>query len=587
MIEYCPLYSRFKSRVGGVKAGHPLTVNILGEAHSATLVLTKEGEGHVPVYYDMDRFNDGFTVNLNITTCGLYFYYFLIDGVRYGSDEFLNLIVNGSDYLQLVYEGSFRPLSGGVIYQIMPDRFYIEGKPNIKTGAKFQEDWYAVPSHLPDESGKYNNEFFGGNLQGIISKLDYLKDLGVTYIYLNPIFEAASSHRYDTGDYEKIDSTLGTEEDFDSLVLEAKKRGIGIILDGVFSHTGADSKYFNRYGNYDTLGAYQSQSSLYYEWYSFNRYPNEYKCWWGFETLPEVNEASPSYMDFMLGSNGVIERWGRKGIVGWRLDVADELHSAFLDRLHSDTNVTLIGEVWENAARKFAYGSRRSYFLGKQLDGVTNYPFKAGIIEFLLTGDNTLLRKTLRELINDYPSEVFLSMMNILGTHDTDRIITALSNDERPQSKDERAEYTQSDIIEAAQRVKLASLIQYILPGVPCLYYGDEAGLSGHEDPFCRKCYPWGNENAELIAHYKRLGEIRRQYASVFSGSCTDESPSNNVFKIVRSDGDISLTLIVNLSGEDICEEGAFIPDNEAILVVKNVNKSQIFIYRHFCGDNK
>ncbi len=552
MIDYDPCNKRFKSIVGGVEENKELTISIVCDAQSASLVLQKEGEGHMPVYYPMTRTEKGFSVTLKITTCGLYFYWFCIDGVRFASDDMQSPIQGGHDYLQLVYRDDFRPLKGGVIYQIMPDRFCIGERAHIKEGKHFQSDWYAVPEYRPDENGEYNTEFFGGNLKGVIGKLDYLKELGVTYIYLNPIFQSPSSHRYDTSDYEKIDEALGSEKDFENLVSEARKRDMGIILDGVFSHTGADSKYFNRYGNYDSVGAYQSKESPYFSWYTFMHFPDLYKSWWGFETLPEVNETSPSYLEYMLGEGGIISKWEQKGIAGWRLDVADELPDEFLYELKKRSDCTVIGEVWENAARKYAYGARRRYFLGGQLDGVTNYPIRNAIIDFLRSGNNLSLRRTLRELINDYPQKAFLSMMNILGTHDTERILTALSCDEKPHDKAQKATYIQSDLSQATEKLKIASLIQFMLPGVPCIYYGDEAGLFGHEDPFCRKCYPWGRENKELIEHYKMLGRWRREYASALCGEFEDVSPNENVFAFRRKDEKSELTLLVNRSAKDI-----------------------------------
>lgn len=559
MYKFCSCDIRHKSTVGGVRANQPLTLFVGGYGERAHLVLTKEGEGHVPVSYPMERGKAGFTVTVTITTEGLYFYHFVIDGKKYGRDGMQSLTEGGADFVQLVYEGEFRPLHGGVIYQIMPDRFCKSGEACLPSGRIYQPDIFAVPQHMPDANGRYNSEFFGGNLSGITSKLDYLAALGVTHIYLNPIFEAASNHRYDTGDYEKIDATLGTDGDFDRLIAEAKERGIGIILDGVFSHTGDDSRYFNRYGRYASLGAYQSTQSPYSDWYSFTDFPTKYKGWWGFESLPEVNETSCGYMEYMLGKDGIVPKWERRGIVGWRLDVADELPDEFLEALRRRSTLTLIGEVWENAAQKFSYGHRRSYLRGNQLDGVTNYPFREAIIDFLRKNDNTLLRKTVNELINDYPHECFLSVMNVLSTHDTVRIVTALSTDAVPCDKAGMAVYEQSDIAQAAERVKIASLIQYMLPGVPCLYYGDEAGLFGHVDPFCRRFYPWGRENAELIQHYRELGKLRRQYASVFEGSAEELSPSSEVFVLRRSDGVTDLTLTVNLSDGDVEADGEVI----------------------------
>ena len=215
-------------------------------------------------------------------------------------------------------------LKGGVMYQIFPDRFYNSGKPkeNIPEGRVLRDDWGGTPWYRPDHNGHvWNNDYFGGDLAGIQEKLPYLHELGVTCIYLNPIFEAHENHRYNTADYTKIDPLLGTNEDFSELCKAAKKLGISIILDGVFSHTGADSVYFNKYGRYPEAGAYQSQNSKYYDWYSFIDYPNVYEAWWGIDTLPNVNENDEDYTKFICGEEGIINYWLKQGAAGFRLDV--------------------------------------------------------------------------------------------------------------------------------------------------------------------------------------------------------------------------------------------------------------------------
>lgn len=529
LMKFDPLDTRYKSTVGGIKANVPLTFNLRGRAARAVLVLRKEGEGHVPVNYEMNKVKGAFTVTVTITTTGLYFYYFLIDGVRYAANAMLDLIVGGEDYMQLVYQGEFKPIEG-VIYQIMPDRFNVGGKMlRAKERASYCDDIFAVPEYLPDENGDYNTRFYGGNMLGVTQKLDYLSSLGVTYIYFNPVFLSPSSHRYDTSDYEKIDNVLGDEKDLVRLIAEAGKRNMGIILDGVFSHTGSDSRYFNSRGTFDEVGAAQSEDSPYYNWYSFEHFPDRYRCWWGFETLPEVNENEPSYMDYIMK---VVRKWESLGIAGWRLDVADELPDEFLDELRRTSKGVLIGEVWENAARKISYDHRRRYLQG-QLDGVTNYPLRSGIIDFLCSGDNTKLRIALRTQLSDYPASS--TPMNILGTHDTERILTALSTDEVPGDREGKKNYIQSDIKAATSKLKIASLIQFMLPGTPCIYYGDEAGLFGHADPFCRKFYPWGRENTDLIEHYRALGSLRKKYAPIFMGATRELSRDNVTLTLKRS----------------------------------------------------
>ncbi|MBR1454369.1 MAG: glycoside hydrolase family 13 protein, partial [Lachnospiraceae bacterium] len=225
------------------------------------------------------------------------------------------LVDNSPKSFQLtVYKSDIAPnwFKEGIAYQIFPDRFNrgsdyesrksdtikkIEGKNH---GKKFIDDWYRVPQYERDNNGNVvNYDFYGGTFKGIEEKLPYLKSLGVSMIYLNPIFEARSNHRYDTGNYMIIDSLLGDDESFKLLVKAAKKEGIGIILDGVFSHQGADSIYFNKYNNYDVVGAFNSKDSRYYDWYSFNQWPNEYECWWGVKDLPNVKEMNEDYLNYI------------------------------------------------------------------------------------------------------------------------------------------------------------------------------------------------------------------------------------------------------------------------------------------------
>ena len=382
-----------------------------------------------------------------------------------------------------------------------------------------------MPSFRPNERGKVlNNDFFGGNLKGIQEKLPYLKSLGVTTIYLNPIFEAASNHRYDTSDYMKIDPFLGDEPAFKKLVDAAESQGIRLILDGVFNHTGDNSVYFNKYGEYPSVGAYQSKDSPYYTWYSFQDFPDKYSSWWGIDILPEVNETSPEYQEFIFGKDGVLKKWLSFGIGGYRLDVADELPDFFLKGLRksvkeSNPNAIIIGEVWEDASNKVAYSQRREYLQGYELDSVMNYPLKDAIIQYIQTENAANLLRTMRTLIDHYPKETLDCLMNILGTHDTARILTVLGGI-YCRNKDEMAlpsAYLSEKAKESAIiKLKMAAILQYTLPGVPCLYYGDENGMEGHIDPFCRQCFDWENQNEELFKFYSQLGKIRQIHQNVF-----------------------------------------------------------------------
>ena len=447
-------------------------------------------------------------------SCGLKF----VSKIRFGLGEICDYI---NDFQQTVYqkaEFDSSSLEGGLIYQIFPDRFYFSGekKENVPADRILRNDWGGVPHYLPDENGKIlNNDYFRGDLKGIEQKLGYIKSLGVTHIYLNPIFEAHSNHRYNTADFTKIDPLLGTEQDFISLCQGAKKLDISIILDGVFSHVGSDSIYFNKQNRYDVCGAYNSENSPYREWFRF-RPDGSYDSWWGIETLPEIDEENKNYVEFI---KSIIKKWMSLGAKGWRLDVADELPDSFLDEIYKtvknqDKSAPVICEVWEDASNKISYGARRRYLLGGQMDSVMNYPFADAIRDFIRYHDGRNFIDRIMTIVENYPPHILNSLMTHLSTHDTARFITAvgaenLDNAERARLASEPPLDGES-LEKAIFLLKAAAIIQYSLPGVPTIYYGDEAGLQGYRDPFNRACYPWGSENTELIEFYKKLGEIRQ-----------------------------------------------------------------------------
>lgn len=430
----------------------------------------------------------------------------------------------GAFWQQTVYSADFNTpewLRGGIIYQIFPDRFYNSGKPknNIPEDRFLCSDWFRMPEYVQD-GGKCSlgNDYYGGDLAGITEKLPYLAALGVNCIYLNPIFEAHSNHRYNTADYEKIDPLLGDESDFRRLCEEAKKLGIHIILDGVFSHTGDDSRYFNRYGRYNECGAYQGLNSPYYGWYKFRSYPSDYAAWWGIESLPETDETNESFCEYITGENGIIRRWLRAGADGWRLDVADELPDSFLEKVRTAVKTEkpeafLLGEVWEDASNKISYGARRRFLLGEQLDSVMNYPFAGAILDFVRGGSGQNLNEIVCSIIENYPPEAMAVAMNHIGTHDTPRAMTVLGagySNTSDRAWQSRQTLSYEEYIYAAQRLKLAAALQYTLPGVPSIYYGDECGMQGYGDPFCRGAYRWVECDKALTDFYVRLGKLRR-----------------------------------------------------------------------------
>ena len=555
-VYYNPLDSACKSIIGAIKEGEQVQFNVffLKESHksgwgnriptealqtpspeectkpSVDLELLLNKDGQCANAYPMQKTSYGWTITLAVHEIGLYYYTFSLGKygfVSCGEQETGYVTDRPYGFLLTVYSKDYTTpnwFKGGVMYQIFPDRFCKKGAmPDIN--GRIQRKWGEEPYFRPNEKGKVlNNDFFGGNFKGIESKLPYLRKLGVTTIYLNPIFEAGSNHRYDTSDYMHVDPYLGTEADFTSLVEKAENKGIKLILDGVFNHTGDDSVYFNKYGHYSSVGAYQSKDSPYYSWYSFENYPEKYESWWGIDILPSVNEHSEAYQNFIFGKDGVLKKWLALGIGGYRLDVADELPDFFLKKLRksvkeSNPNAIIIGEVWEDASNKIAYAKRREYLQGNELDSVMNYPGKDAIIGFIQSGNSGNLLHTIRVLINHYPKQTVDCLMNILGTHDTPRILTVLggiycNNKEEMSQKWALLSPKSKEI--TINKLKMAVVLQYTLPGVPCVYYGDETAMEGHIDPFCRRCYDWDNQNKELIEFYAILGKIRNEYREIF-----------------------------------------------------------------------
>ena len=427
----------------------------------------------------------------------------------------------------------------GIIYQIFVDRFFNgedEGKVlNPKKNTFIYGNWDDSPMYIKDMDGNIVRwDFYGGNLLGVKKKLEYIKSLGVNVIYFNPIFDSPSCHKYDTGDYEKIDPMFGDEEIFKDLCSEAEKLGMRIILDGVFSHTGSDSKYFNKFGNYNSLGAYQSLQSPYYRWYRFNDYPNLYETWWGFSNMPNVDELNPSYLDYIIrNDNSIIEKWLSLGAGGWRLDVADELPDEFIKILKSKLkevkkDSVLIGEVWEDASNKVSYNRKREYLFGNELDSVTNYPLRQIILDLVRNyiGSKYFIKKYL-SLKENYPKEYFYSTMNMLGNHDTERVLTMLNNN--------------------VNLLKEAVVIQMTLPGVPLIYYGDEAGLTGGKDPSNRKSYPWGKENKDILEFYRKISAIRVSEEALRNGEIEFLEFNNGILAYERTLNKDRIIIIINV----------------------------------------
>ncbi len=519
------------------------------KAHGINLVL-RQGDTQKKYAMTLTAQQDGYDIyNLvfTIDKKGTYFYRFELEKDHH--IYFVGKTTNGKaklkDWLpewQLsVYDKNYNVptiYNGGIIYHIFVDRFCKKNqhrKPLYGTFKKWNDTLTVA-----DETGVYRaDDFYGGNLQGIISKLDYLASLGINMLYLSPVFEASSNHRYDTGDYSKIDSLLGDESDFQELIDKADQYGMGIMLDGVFNHTGADSKYFNKFNHYPTLGAYQSKDSPYYDWFTFTQFPDKYESWWGITCVPTVSKKATAYQDMIAGKGGILQQRTKQGIKGWRLDVVDELSSPFVESIRtaikgSNKDAIVIGEVWEDASTKHSYGEEREYFRGKQLDGVMNYPFRNAIIDYVLHKNSTVFLEEIMTICENYPLQSLNCCMTLLGSHDTVRIINTLAQiNTHNTTKEQRRDYIipQPLYDKAVKKLKIASAIQYFLPGIPTIYYGDEIGMTGFEDPINRRPFNLDKADNNLLEHYKKLGNLRKDNRPLFS----------SMFDSIKTDKDIIL----------------------------------------------
>lgn len=558
LAEFDPL--KMKNPIGAISKGE--VVNFFVQANidclpnELYLMLKSDGDDDYKYILMKKIENESkFFVSVEFKNKGLFFYNFKLnfnDFSKYLSktnDNFsIVLDEKGEDFVQLVtsekYE-SVDSLQGGLIYQIFVDRFCKVGEVKVREPLQERIDWGGKIKKNTTNPVKINEEVFCGNLKGVISKLDYLKNLGVTAIYLNPIFQANSNHKYDTSDFLKVDEMFGGDEVFEKLIREANEKNIKIIIDGVFNHTGSDSIYFNKCNRFDSIGAFNSKSSKFYEWYDFENYPEKYSSWWGIVTLPSIRKNSKSFQNFIAGSGGVIEKYMNMGVFGIRLDVVDELSDEFTKSISNkvlsyDKNAVVMGEVWEDASTKISYSKRREYFVDNELNSVMNYPIKQALINFLKTKNCDDLVSTIRMLKNNYPKVVMDNLMNMLGTHDTNRIFSELIS-----------AYGENE--EVAKKVlKIGFAILYTLPGVPAIFYGDEYGMKDN-DGSSRGCFDWENYDNEIFHFMKKLASVRKLE--------------------VLKDGEINILMAT--SGKFVFER---VSKNQRIIILSNLRPSPLFV---------
>ena len=561
----------YKSPFGAVKTNERICFRVDGapSAMVELLLYLPCGPRTIPMEWDGTAYRA--ECSAPDTPCRMG-YGFRIDGRYFGAESgeahFSDMPLT---YGLTVYDGTFTTpawFRDAVVYQIFPDRFFCADRARfLRAAADYRvsgrpifvhDSWNELPLYQPHGGAKsyIPDDYFGGDLAGILEKLPYIASLGVTCIYLNPIFAAHSNHRYNTADYLSIDPLLGTNDDFKALCDAAKSYGIRIVLDGVFSHTGDDSVYFDRYGRYKTHGACESKDSPYYPWYRFYQWPNTYKCWWNFETLPDVEETEPSYTEFIQGENGVLRTWLAMGASGWRLDVADELPDSFIRGIRRSIkscypDAVLIGEVWDNCATKYGPEGRRGYVNGDELDAPMNYQFREPTIEFLNgRKDAYWYAETQNRLIEDYPKPFMDACLNLLGSHDTERIRTALTGipDARTLTRKEQLRHhpDAATLARASKRLMLGYALMAVMPGVPCIYYGDEAGMTGMIDPLNRGTFPWGREKTALTDQVRTLMRLHNESDAIKNGSTRIAAVGKQLLCVIRKSVKETLILLAN-----------------------------------------
>jgi glycosidase len=430
-------------------------------------------------------------------------------------------------YRQTVYAAGYQVpawAKDAVYYYIFPERFRNGDRRNDPKqgvdryqdkGVEFHANWNDRPWKPGTGDGSdavYNNDFFGGDIAGIIEKLDYVKSVGANTLYITPMFTAASNHKYDTADYKHIDPHFGSNDDFARLCAQAAKRGIRVLPDASLNHTGADSIYFDRFGTRGGQGAFSGNkinpASPYASWYSFDNKQAEpdrqFKGWLGALDLPELDKGSPSFREFAFGApDSVMKTWLDRGAAGWRMDVApwvpDDFWRAWRTAVkHKKSDALTVSETWFDASK---------FFLGDEFDSTMNYIFRNALLDYANGGDANLMVANLELMRENYPPQAFSALMNLLSTHDVARSLHVFGD------VDVDGKATPAEVALAKQKLRLAVFFQMTYPGAPAIYYADEVGVTGGDDPMNRATYPWadrgGHPDTALLADFRRLTKLR------------------------------------------------------------------------------
>ena len=543
--------------------------------------------------------DDGFVyfkTEVILPTKALYHYYFSFEA----NHNFFYLKNKNKDNYNSITKNEMWKLSvnfevpewaqGKIMYHIFVDRFNRGSKKSLEQlpNRIIHNSWDEDVIIGPDNNGRWNTDFYGGDLKGITEKLDYIFSLGATIIYLSPIVLSQSNHRYDTADYEEIDPFAGTKGDLEELCNKAHQLGIKIILDAVFNHTGNDSKYFNEYGNFEELGAYQSSESKYYSFYCKHTYNNQayFDYWWGMKNLPVCDDASKTWQDYIYGIGGIIDQWFDLGIDGLRLDVADELSDEFIEGIRNAVKRNkkdgfIIGEVWKNPMRM-----NRSYIeSGKGMDSVMNYQLVNALMRYYKYADSRYLSDVINEILTEYPNDTINSLMNFTSTHDITRAINIfgsgdfqyfgewawnLNNDNREWQQNFRLtleEYNHAKKIYSAYIYTLA-----FFPGILSIFYGDEIGMEGMGNLANRRPYTWSKIDTDLLNLFQVIGKIRKRETSLEKASLELLDINDQYLTFKRAYNDEEYLALISRSDQNV---KIIIPNNyKDVPILYNLNNS-------------
>ena len=545
-----------------------------------------------------------FETELDLPTKALYHYYFSFEAnhrfIYYKKENRQDINHINRDEMWKLSVNFKTPdwAKGKIMYHVFVDRFNRgnDKVPEKMNNRNIYSSWDEEMQIGPDKNGIWNADFYGGDIKGITNKLDYIKSLGVSIIYLSPIVWSQSNHRYDTADYKKVDPYAGTNNDLKKLCDKAHQKGIKIILDAVFNHTGNDSKYFNQFNNFDTTGAYQSKDSKYYDFYRKYIYNNktQFDYWWGMTNLPVCDGNSKLWQDYIYGEGGVIDLWFQLGIDGLRLDVADELSDEFIEGIRKAVKRNkkdgfILGEVWKNPMRM----NRLYIESGKGMDSVMNYLLIDALIRYFKYSDTYKLREIIDQIEREYPKETIDTLMNFTSTHDITRAINIfgtnefqysgewawnLQNDDRYWQNNYKLSKEQYNYSKEVYKSYIATLA--FLPGILSIFYGDEVGIEGMGNLSNRKPFPWTKKDTELLEFFRTIGKMRNKEKFLETADLKIYDINNNYFQFERSNNDEKALITVNRTDYNT---GFNIPEeyNEARQIYSLNNSNKYNLNKH------